>query len=289
MSPLESDAGRLFQYGVQCSALGRNGVGNPAPPRLAGTPPQVGERSPRRKEKPRGSRGRSHNPLGVLRFPVFVGPGTQLRAGADGRSRRRVRPESRVPVSGNSRPESLRPIRSPDDPEGSPFDRSGLSESPPTEACERSGDLSCGEPHSKVWSASAVSRRSGTSVGCPIDVAGKVNHRAVAHKRESRFVFADCATRGSCLCRPCGTPCSQRETPRELRPKPQPSRGSQRSSVRESGPPNEAIDAVRGLPRSAFGNLSVGREGVKRLHRLLFAPFDDFSRNDLRICQRAFL
>lgn len=149
--------------------------------------------------RPRGSIGRSLNPLGAL-VPIGVGPGTQLRSEVvDGRSLRRAiagepRSEDRcdpvtaLPVSREvrirrsaGRPTARRsrkiPVRSPDHPEHS------------VSRC--SGHPHCGDSSRHGFHRSVPTVRGAS--GSPLWRSGKVDHGHAHGKLKARFIFAICS------------------------------------------------------------------------------------------------
>jgi hypothetical protein len=167
--------------------------------------------------------------------------GDPTPSGAIGRSRWRAirRPLSPSP----GRVQALRPavVKPLDDPEGSPF---GLA----------TFRVASGFPGAIRRAFRSVSRPSGStcvsgfppilalSRGFPFDVGGKVDRSPGRHKLRATLFFAssrsDFAEAGGRGRLPVGGP-RTRETPREPRPKPQPSRGSHAISPGKRAP-NEA-------------------------------------------------
>jgi len=217
--------------------------------------------------------------------------GDPTPSGAIGRSRWRAvrRPLSPSP----GRVQALRPavVKPLDDPEGSPF---GLA----------TFRVASGFPGAIRRAFRSVSRPSDStcvggfppilalSPGFPFDVGGKVDHGPGWHKlratlffANSRSDFAGARGRGRL---PVGRP-RTRETPREPRPKPQPSRGSHAITPGKRAPsevaskkpkllrhrPGVALESARGKVGEPVGPSQGQPHVVFRVLRLFFAVGPD--------------
>jgi len=239
--------------------------------------------------RPRGSIGRSLNPLGAL-VPIGVGPGTQLRSESsmaeafDGRSleaaiRRSPLSDDRSPrFQGGADPKIRRSAGRPTIPR----DPRSVSRPPRASVSRFSGHPYRGNS-SRLGFRRSVPTVRGAS-GSPLWRPGKVDQGPAHRKPMGGFIFA--------ICRPVfagGSPrvldqgffdlARTRETPRELRPKPQPSRGSRCHPARKAGPrpdgdperPKPLLPRPGVSPVSVVGNVGIGLGSVKRYQGFLFA------------------
>src|SRR5690606_32489438 len=206
---------------------------------------RVLEPHPGQKEKPRGSRGRSHNPLGAL--------GGLHRAGdpnptgfATGRSRQRVRPEGLAPAPGTSyRPAGLwSPLQRADREGSPPMKRPVRSAFRPRPDCG-SEDLRLGRTRISGEPSRSVSRPIWCVSGLPLRRGREGKPSPEGAQAESPICFRD-LTPAPTAASGGGTfllsltlqkdKVHKGETPRELWPRPQPSRGSRCRLPGKAGP-----------------------------------------------------